>query len=163
MKIVIFGCDNTGKSTLGAYLAEMLNGKCVHSPGVVPIEQMKEFMETNLESEETVIFDRFPIIEEHVYGPLFRGENKFKDSEYNKSILDKVDLFIYCNPKFFSILNWGTRDQYPGVKENVLEIIKQYNLAAFTLRYKGHYVVEYNFDFQHPSEMIWQARTVNKK
>ena len=160
MKVVIFGCDNTGKSTLGKYLAEYFEGKCVHSPGVVPLEQMKEFMETNLNSDEVIFFDRFPIIEEKVYGPLLRGDNQFKEDEYNKSLLDKVDLFIYCNPKFFSILNWGTRDQYPGIKENVLEIIKQYNLMAFSLRYKGYNVVEYNYDFQHPDEMVFQIRKV---
>ena len=154
MKIVIFGCDNSGKSTLGRQLAELTGGKYIHSPGVVPIEEMKAYMEDNLNSDETVIFDRFPIIEEYVYGPLFRGENKFKDDNYNKSILSRVDLFIFCYPGLFATLDWKDRDQYPGVKENVLELLKQYNLAAYKLKAAGYNVKEYDYRFQEYRELI---------
>ena len=152
--IVVFGCDNSGKSTLCQQLSEMLNEDAdftsdfMHTPGPVSLEEMKKYMEDNLVpkgSRHTRVFDRFPILEESIYGPLLRGESKFKDQEYNKKLLDKVDLFIYCYPGLFTILNWGEREQYPGVKDNALEIINRYNKLAFGLRKAGYKVKEYNY------------------
>ena len=154
MNIVVFGCDNTGKSTLCSQLANLLNedseytAEAIHSLGPnKTLDEMLDFMNRNLAprgSTHTRIFDRFPIIEESIYGPLLRGENKFAGI-ITKEILDKVDLFVYCYPGLFTVLNWGDREQMDGVKDNALDIIAGYNRLAVKLRLAGYNVKEYNF------------------
>ena len=154
MNIVIFGCDNTGKSTLSQQLVDLLNedidytAEMVHSlgPGKT-YQEMVDFMKQNLipkGSTHTKVFDRFPVIEETVYGPILRGHDKFFDVDISE-FLDPVDLFIYCYPGLFTTLNWGEREQMDGVKGNVLEIINQYNKLAVWLKSQGYNVKEYNF------------------
>lgn len=154
MNIVVFGCDNSGKTTLCSQLVKLFNedadftAEAVHSLGPnKSFEEMMSFMEKNLVpvgSTHTKIFDRFPLIEESIYGPLLRGENKFEGVNV-REIWDKVDLFIYCYPGLFTILNWGEREQMDGVKANVLELINQYNRMAVLLKANGYDVREYNF------------------
>jgi len=154
MNIVIFGCDNTGKSTLASQLVNYLNdgvdftAESIHSlgPGKT-VDEMLDFMDRNLApkgSTHTRIFDRFPIIEESIYGPLLRGENKFAGI-ITKKILDQVDLFVYCYPGLFTTLNWGDREQMDGVKDKALDIIAGYNRLAVKLKLAGYNVREYNF------------------
>lgn len=151
--IVVFGCDNSGKSTLCTQLVSLLNedvdftADTRHTPGPVSVEEMIKYMENSLvpkNSRHTRIFDRFPIIEEKVYGPLLRGYDKFSGLDIDK-YLKQVDLFIYCYPGLFTILNWGDREQYPGVKSNALDIINMYNNIAVDLKMSGYNVKEYNF------------------
>jgi len=62
-----------------------------------------------------------------------------------KDLLDKVDLFVYCYPGLFTILNWGDREQMDGVKERAFELIDAYNRLAVQLKSNGYNVKEYNF------------------
>ena len=154
MNIVVFGCDNSGKTTLCNQIVSQFNedadftAEAVHSLGPnKTLDEMIDFMDKNLTpkgSTHTKVFDRFPIIEELVYGPLLRGENKFAPVQVHEW-LDKVDLFIYCYPGLFTILNWGEREQMEGVKDNVFEIINAYNKLAVLLKQSGYNVKEYNF------------------
>lgn len=163
--IVIFGCDNSGKSTLVNnllyYIENELNIECssIHSPGPVSIEDMKKFMETNLidkteNPNKIKIFDRFPIIEEAVYGPILRNKNRFDDLDYNKTLLDKVDLFILCDPGPFNIMKWDNREQYPGVKENAFEIILEYYRIAYSLMQEGYKVKTYNYHLDYIEDLL---------
>jgi len=154
MNIVIFGCDNTGKTTLASQLVDYLNedvdyvAEAIHSLGPnKTYDEMMTFMQEKLlpvNSKHTRIFDRFPFIEESIYGPLLRGENKFVGVNV-KDLLDKVDLFVYCYPGLFTILNWGDREQMDGVKERAFELIDAYNRLAVQLKSNGYNVKEYNF------------------
>lgn len=163
MNIVVFGCDNSGKSTLCNQLVDLLNedvdftAESVHSLGPnKSYKEMVEFMESNLtpvNSTHTKIFDRFPVIEESIYGPLLRGENKFA-GVIVKNLLDRVDLFVYCYPGLFTILNWGDREQMPGVKDNVFEIIDSYNRLAVKLKSYGYNVKEYNYRCDNYKELL---------
>ena len=163
MNIVVFGCDNSGKTTLCNQLVNLLNedvdftAEAIHSLGPnKSYDEMISFMENNLVprgSTHTKIFDRFPLIEESIYGPLLRGENKFADVN-NRDIWDKVDLFIYCYPGLFHILNWGDREQMLGVKERVFEIIDAYNRLAVTLKLNGFNIKEYNYRCDNYKELL---------
>lgn len=157
MNIVIFGCDNSGKTTLSnniiSYLKEL--GKRVeykHSLGPnVTLEQQKKFMEENLSNDVITIFDRFPFIEEGVCGIVLRGYNSFdtgnedEDEKYEEELLSKVDLFIMCYPGLFEVIDWGEREQMFGVKENIVNLIKGYNMVAVNLKNLGYPVKEYNY------------------
>lgn len=155
--IVILGCDNSGKTTLSNQLVEYLklNNYRVeykHSLGPnVTIEQQKQFMEDNLSNSCVTIFDRFPFIEEGVCGTILRGFNAFdsgdeeEDEKYEKELLSKVDLFILCYPGLFEVIDWGEREQMFGVKENIVNLIKGYNMVAVNLKNLGYNIKEYNY------------------
>ena len=143
-KIVLFGADNSGKSTLGVDLAYDLGGVYLPSPGPKPLSEQIEQMEGNLSKECPGVFDRFPVIEEEVCGPIFRGVSNFHDLDYKK-YLSPVDLFVFCNPGLQAILNWGDRKQMAGVKENIIALYTGYCEWFKRLKEEGYKVVEYNW------------------
>lgn len=133
--IVVYGCDNSGKTTACQNLEEILlergyRAKVIHSPGPVSAVEMVKFMAENTRNDPDIdirILDRFPAIEEPVYGPLIRGENKLKDfKNLCMLFMDQVDRFIYCDPGISSVENWGDREQMDGVKENAKLIRDSY-------------------------------------
>lgn len=151
-KIVVFGCDNTGKTTLCNdlydYLIEQYNVEIAKSIGAnKSLAEYMEFMKKNIEKENVVIFDRFPIIEEATCGRVLRDNNMFGkwDSIETMEILESIDAFIFCYPGLFNILNWGNREQMDGVKDNALKLINAYNEIAVALKSIGLNVFEYNY------------------
>lgn len=161
LKIVVFGCDNTGKTTLCNDLLEILNAEgyeaeLAKSIGAnKTVEQYIEFMKTNLEKDHIVIFDRFPIIEESTCGRVLRNNDIFEKWDNNETLelLESVDLFIFCYPGLFKVLNWGEREQMEGVKENALKLIDAYNQMAVALVDIGGVVVEYNYNSDTPEQL----------
>lgn len=156
MKIVIFGMDNSGKSTLAQNLEDFLlkNKRTViveHSPGVVSKEDMINFMREN-KNVDFHIFDRYPFIEEMVYGPLFRNNSKFSWEQI--FLIKDIDLFVFCNPGLFNTINWGEREQFPGVKENCLYFIQAYEKIALILKNKGYKIKEYNYNCDLPEDLL---------
>lgn len=155
-KIVVFGCDNTGKTTLCNDLLEEFNdygglsGKTVLAKSIGPNKTKKQyiqFMEAFLNSNDNVIFERFPLIEEVVYGNILRGKNIF-DSEDGDMIyrcFNCVDLYIFCYPGLLNILNFGKREQMEGVIENSIDIINGFNRVVELLLKQGFDVMEYNY------------------
>lgn len=145
--IVVFGCDNTGKTTLAQKIAFKLGGKYVKSlgPNKTKNEQL-DFMFENLNSDGIKVFDRFPIIEESTSGIVLRCHDNFQTwREQEMDLLNKVDVFIFCNPGLFNTLNWGEREQLEGVKDHALELINKYNEIAVLLQQYYHNVIEYNY------------------
>lgn len=155
-KIVVFGCDNTGKTTLCETIQRSL--KKIYKTDEVyiakslgpnkTVEEQVAFMEEMLNDENrSIIFDRFPIIEEATCGEVLRGKNNFAEWEGTDviNLLGKVDLFIFCYPGLFNVLKWGDREQLDGVKDNVLPLINAYNKMAFALKQLNFNVMEYNY------------------
>lgn len=155
MNIAVIGMDNTGKTFLCESLVKMFTFEgytcdSIHSPGPKTTEELMSFMDKyllkNKYNHEVRIFDRFPIIEEAVYGKLLRGGSRFDDEEYNKETLGKIDAFVYCYPGMESILNWQDREQMDGVKENAEAIVDEYSNVIKQLIKEGHKVIEYNYN-----------------
>lgn len=147
INIVIFGCDNSGKTTLAKALCSEIKGsRYVRSlgPNKTVDEQIK-FMAENLNANRINIFDRFPCIEEYVCGNVLRGKNNF-DGLDTSAILSKVDLFIFCYPGLLSVLDWGNREQLDGVKENIIELINGYTKYAYRLIQNKFRVEEFNYN-----------------
>lgn len=156
INVVIFGCDNSGKTTLANKIVEFINNSIyVRSlgPNKTVDEQIK-FMAENLNANRINIFDRFPCIEEYVCGNVLRGKDNFSGLD-TSAILDKVDLFIFCYPGLLNVLNWGSRDQLNGVKENVVELINGYTKYAKYLIDKGYNVLEYNYKITNSFDRIF--------
>lgn len=136
-KIVVYGCDNSGKTTAVAEIQKILtmnkvSCETVHSCGPKSAREQVEFMvkelQTNPNSPRVKVFDRFPAIEELVYGPIVRNKNVLKGYSITCDVLmNQIDLFIFCCPDYETISNWGDREQMKGVKENTESIILAYN------------------------------------
>ena len=139
--ICLYGCDNSGKTTacnnISKWLTKVgISNKVVHSCGPCsPPEQLMFMNEMVLSEhkEEVIILDRFPAIEEAIYGPILRNGNALEPF-YNLCVkyLSCISLFIYCNPDIKVIEQWGEREQFEGVKEHTAEIIKGYQNIVIT-------------------------------
>lgn len=147
MKIVVFGCDNSGKTTLCKELANKLNFNLVNPLGPASLNEQISYMIDNLPLNGNVIFDRFPIIEEYSCGKVLRGKGNFDEvnAQIIKAFMDKVDLFVFCNPGFEFILNWGEREQMSGIKENIIPLQSRYAEVYRDLLMKNKNVLEYNW------------------
>ena len=156
-KIVVFGCDNTGKTTLCNYIKDRFekthNVKKEHSDKIYiaksigpnkTVDEYIDFMKDELLNENNVIFDRFPVIEEYTCGNVLRHKNIF-EGELVVPFFKMVNVFVFCYPGLFNTLNWGEREQMDGVKENAVDLINSYNLMAYTLKSFGYNVIEYNY------------------
>ncbi len=143
-KIVLFGTDNSGKTTLGKSLAKELGGAYISPLGPASLESQILYMAKNLNDSRIVIFDRFPVIEEEVCGNVFRGISNFENVEY-KQYIDSIDLFIFCNPGLEAILNWGEREQMSGVKEKIISLYAGYSLWFKKLKDMDKKIMEYNW------------------
>ena len=176
INIVVFGCDNSGKTTLcnslKRYVCDLRDllaseVEVVKSLGPANYEMQKEFMDKMLSEDKSHIFDRFPIIEEMTCGPVLRGKNNFEnyvdEADY---FLNKIDLFIYCKPSLDSILNWGTREQMSGIKENIMPLIDAYDSCLKVLQQMGLHVMIYNWeedDIEERLEFLYEYNTRRKR
>lgn len=140
IKIVVFGCDNSGKTTLCNCIANSLTHldfKVIPPLGPASLEEQLNRLEEIASDPGNLILDRFPLIEECVCGKILRGRSNFDELE-DKSLmykcLDEVDLFIHCNPKLSVIKKWDNRDQMQGVKENVGQLYLGYQEIADYMR-----------------------------
>lgn len=134
--VILFGCDNSGKTTLATQLQTLflnrgINSYITKSLGPVSAVEQVAFMAIKLfppeEGVEVQIFDRFPLIEERVCGTVLRNENKLKKyEEFGRYCLSQVDFLVFCDPGIDSILKWGDREQMPGVKENAIKLWEKY-------------------------------------
>jgi len=150
--IVIFGCDNAGKTTLAYEMQDLIynfgyNVEYKHSLGKnATLDEMHDFMRENLMKDCVTIFDRFPVIEERVCGKVLRGKDAFEGfyGEYD-AMLSKVDLFVFCMPHLFDVINWGGREQMEGVKDHAIELIKGYIDVAYALKREGRNIIQYSW------------------
>ena len=94
MNIVIEGADNSGKSTLAAALARVLNWRIVSSPG--PTKSKEEFNLRALSflQLDRTIFDRHCIVSENIYGTI-RG-SIMTEPELERMYLLSTKLVVFC-------------------------------------------------------------------
>ena len=155
MKIIILGMDNTGKTTLAETLSKELDIKLIKSTGPkVTKEAMVLNMLTNLKSKENVIFERYNLFEEMIYGTILRGQSKFSlnDFIYSETVLSKP-LIIYCRPSNEKIFNFGEREQMDGVIEKKKELLEAWdNLISFIKQDMN--VIKYDYEVQSLDYMV---------
>lgn len=144
MKIIVCGMDNTGKTTLCNTLAVKTGFKLISpmGPGHSK-ESMLDNILYNMETGQSVIFERFSIFEEMVYGKVLRGKSKFDYSDIEK-IRKYNPIIIYCRPSNDVIFNFGKREQMPGVIEQKEKLVREWdNLIIDTLA--GFKVIKYDW------------------
>lgn len=165
--IVVFGCDNSGKTTLCENIVKYINetkdikAEYVRSLGPnKKLDEQVKFMKDNLSKDGVKLFDRFPLIEERVCGRILRGEDNFQNYMEMVDLLKPVDLFVMCYPGLLSVLKWGDREQLTGVKENIVGLINGYNWVAYDYIKSGFNVTTYNYNI--PLSFSEMTKTIDK-
>lgn len=142
MFVIVEGPDNSGKSTLCAALRTHFPLVAFQHSGGPPKDEGEFFSRINrlLSHKKPVIFDRFPIISDHVYGPVVRGEDIFKGNweGYVNRMMARRPIIIYCRPPN-DVLMRGmdnhpvkeheTAEHVERVKRNALELIRRYDVV----------------------------------
>lgn len=158
MSIIVEGFDNAGKTTLVKHLASTFG-----LPVVVSAFDSRSKYEDRmyhvhlrfmnlLKTGVSFIGDRCSMVSEDVYGPPIRGVNDIlKQSLFDeKKLWDDLflhtRLFIYCRPSDERIMNFGDRDQMPGVIEQAQTLLDRYDDLMNALMDKGYPIHIYNFD-----------------
>lgn len=130
MNVVVYGCDNSGKTSLANHIAEKFNLEYVRSKGgpSMSTQEVLQYLDKNL-SEGDKVFDRFSIIEEYTNGLVLRGKDRFQDEFIDKeSFLNRIDLFIYACPSMEAVKNFGDREQMDGIIENIDRLREMYRV-----------------------------------
>ncbi len=161
--IIVEGMDNSGKTTLVEKLHKEYNLSVIKSSGPKDMSQLESAIYDSIErfkNGDIVIYDRHPIISEHVYGPVLRNKNLLENLARKKRIWDdffRVEpMIIYCRPPIERIRNYGEREQMDGVKENTELLTHAYDIVMNKIR--DHYrknFIHYNFE-KHKDEDIFK-------
>lgn len=144
MKIIVVGMDNTGKTTLCDDLEYKLKVFRVKplGPGYNR-EQMLDNILYNMNKYTDVVFERFSIFEELVYGKVLRGESKFTFEDINL-IRKYKPIIVYCRPSNEVIFNFGDRQQMKGVIEQKEKLLKAWDKLIFD-SLEGFKVIKYDW------------------
>lgn len=149
--IIVEGMDNTGKTTLVRKLTSMLPLRKYKSPGpdIGEAEQIEWVRDRLEDTDEWVIFDRFPLISEPIYGSNIRGQHNFEDpsKQYLYDIFkNKKPLVIYCRPPRDKILSFEDgRIQMDGVKLKGANLISDYDKMITDIKEEGINTVIYDY------------------
>lgn len=133
MNIIVFGCDNSGKTVLSKHISEKFGFEYVQSlykkdPNAT-FEEVYDYLLKHVTSPNNYVFDRFSFIEERIYGPVLRNsyDHLLSPTELKSFWFPQIDYFIYARPKKKTITNWTEIEQLDGVKENVDRLIFEYD------------------------------------
>jgi len=154
--IIIEGMDGSGKTTLAQQLffrlGEVPIKRFVTSDGPTDydllVKKTKEAL-TELHNQimqnqrPVVIYDRFPLISEAVYGSILRGKNHFGDewTALINLLLALDPIVIYCRPGIKYIMQNidETADgQMKGVVSKARELINAYDELISWLQVRAH-------------------------
>jgi len=138
--LVVEGLDGTGKTTLAKRLSQETGMEYVKlvkdTKDVNFAEKLKndtfEALETAESGERQLIYDRFPLISEAVYGPVLRGKNALGDLYYPlwERFLSLKPIIIYCRPlreTIWANLIGSLNNQMDGVWKNRDELLRVYD------------------------------------
>jgi len=148
--VIIEGCDNCGKTKLIEYLVSGIIVPVIRSPGPKEPGYLAAWVliMIHLQALGPIIFDRFPVISESIYGPVLRGRDVLKDygeTTFKSLLKSTAPLIIHCRPPLSKILDWGHREQMDGVKEHITTLVDKYDYEMEMLRREGFAIVTYDF------------------
>jgi hypothetical protein len=157
--IVVEGPDNTGKSTLVDQLQRHfclpiirpVSYNKVYDKGEQEVIKYTEWMLKDFETskQQTLIYDRHPLISANIYEKIIINRNSILlNQRYNALTYEfaKINpIIIYCRPSINTIFNWGDRSQMAGVKENITQLIQQYDYMIPRIKSYGFDVLYYDY------------------
>ena len=131
MNIVVYGCDNSGKTSLANHIADKFKFEYIRSKGGPKMDliEVLKYIHENLYSEGNKVFDRFTPIEEFANGIVLRHENKISSNFIDtEEFINAVDLFIYARPDMETVKNFGDREQMDGIIKNIDSLREMYDV-----------------------------------
>lgn len=154
--IIIEGMDGSGKTVLAQQLSIRLGDvpikRFVTSGGPANLDLLVEEVRAALKELQdqvtqnrrpVVIYDRFSLISEPIYGTILRDRNHFGDEWV--SLIDLLlaldPIVVYCRPGIEYILQnirKTTDSQMSGVVSKVLELVNAYDELISWLQVKAH-------------------------
>lgn len=154
--IIVEGLDNSGKTTLINKLLEWfpelkLQPKSVGADGTGKdlMGYMVQFLAQPPADTKNLLFDRFPLFSEAVYGPILRGGMAIMSDLYQQATQQlryHEPLIIHCQIPLHKVEETFTaRQQMKGVKEHLLEINKAYQELMFKARLMDFKVQYYDW------------------
>lgn len=159
--LIVEGPDNSGKTTLCRTMSSRFLRGELHSPGPHPErnERWQEWVNWTLWNpslHKLVIFDRYSLISEAVYGPIFRGGNSLAKSLGQLRFRNEEGHIIWCMPSLSSVLDFGEREQMTGVMSKGEEIYKGYEILIDQMRTTHPYFthVIYNWKSDNGEELM---------
>jgi adenylate kinase family enzyme len=135
--IILFGVDNTGKTTLKNHLKEKFNLREEERYQTRPpqdyddwFKYVRDLLQRHIENPDPqTIIDRL-YIDEHVYGPVLRGRFGLTVNQRVALdiLIDKLrPILIWCDIPTAEILkSFSEREQLMGVRENVVALKRKY-------------------------------------
>lgn len=139
MFVVIEGPDNSGKSTLAKYLADRIDFPLQHSGGPPKSDDEFAFRLDRLFRMDDVIFDRFPVISEAVYGPILSRESLITPTSKIRFFARKP-IIIYCRPPLnvlmrvvdgHEVKDHETAAHVAAVKAHAMALIHRYDEVLY--------------------------------
>lgn len=184
--IIIEGMDGSGKTILAQQLSLRMgnipikrfvtsNGPTNHDLLVKRTkETLKELYDQVTQNRRpVVIYDRFPLISEAVYGSILRDRNHF-GYEWTSLIdlmLSLDPIVIYCRPGIKSILENirnTAESQMDGVVSKARELVNAYDELISWLQVKAHRlrsgrVLVYSYPMDEVNDVEVEIRRIYRK
>lgn len=169
--IIIEGMDGSGKTTLAQKLSYRMGNvpikRFVTSGGPTNWDLLVRKAKAALQDlhdqvtqnrRPAVIYDRFPLISEAVYGSILRGRNHFGDEwlALIERLLALDPIVIYCRPMITSILQnirETAHGQMDGVVSKAPKLISAYDELMSWLQVKSYWlgsgrILVYSYDIE---------------
>ena len=181
--IIIEGMDGSGKTVLAQHLSSRLENapikRFVTSDGPTNYDLLVAKTKaalTDLHNQimkgqrPVVIYDRFPLISEAIYGTIFRGRNHFGDEWF--SLINRLfaldPIVVYCRPRIGTILRnlRETADsQMEGVVSKARELVNAYDELMSWLQLKTHQmhsgrILVYSYDMEEARDVETRVRRI---
>lgn len=150
MMVIVIGMDNTGKTTLVEGMRKKMSLVNYNkSPGILPPDIQKDWLvvQATKKSKRVELYERFPLFEEMVYGPVLRQASNFQwGDSYFKLIKDLKPLIIYTRPTLQTVLDFKDREQMDGVIREAKTLLNRFDELAFRLMADKWKVLPYDYD-----------------
>jgi len=150
--IIVEGFDNTGKTTLVKRLESTLGCTAKKSPGPKDTGILFAWVQIQLRDSynRNILYDRFPVISDSVYGKHLRNRDPFRNTEDGRVLVEKVisrdPLIIWCDPGMGIALDFGEREQMKGVADKAKTLYLEYQEIMHKLSAMGASIIKYNYN-----------------
>ncbi|MDE2098834.1 MAG: hypothetical protein KGL39_16395 [Patescibacteria group bacterium] len=133
--IIVEGMDNTGKTSLTQYLGHRYGLPVIHSEGPRGVIESFKWVESAMNlHKNNIIYDRFPLVSEEVYGVVLRNYSVFDNppgEELRHRLVGAKPILIFCRPPLDVMGRFGEREQMEGVIENSIQLSQRYEEVIF--------------------------------
>lgn len=165
MIIYNLGVDNTGKTTLSQKLLE-LDKSMLYIPPLGPLSRKIQIkvIENTLKIGHldgiNILYERYPLIDEMVYGSVLRGKSNFNMDEvlfrfWLQHMLITNHLIIYNRPSDDDIYtSIRQRKQMEGVADNILTLANRYDYVISRLKERGLNIITHDYTQKNDTEKI---------